>query len=66
MKKNPFHPGPYDQLSQDAIAALRRIKEGQSISARQCLDLEIEDLIQPGLSGWRLTDVGQYRLERGH
>jgi len=66
MRKNPFHPGPYDQLSQDAIGALRRIKQGQSISARQYLDLEIDELIQPGLSGWRLTEVGQYRLERGH
>jgi len=25
-----------------------------------------DELIQPGLSGWRLTEVGQYRLERGH
>ena len=66
MRKNPFHPGPYDKLSDDAIAALRRIKQGQAISSRQYLDLEINDLIQQGLSGWRLTEVGQYRLERGH
>lgn len=65
MKKNPFHPGPLDDLSQDAITALRRIKEGRSITSRQCVELEIEDLIQQGLGGWMLTDIGQYRLDRG-
>jgi len=34
--------------------------------SRQCLELEIEDLIQQGLGGWALTDTGNYRLERGH
>ncbi|HEX4636730.1 MAG TPA: hypothetical protein VH189_11150 [Rhizomicrobium sp.] len=66
MKKNPFHPGPLDDLSQEAITALRRIKEGKSITGRQSLELEIEDLIQQGLGGWVLTDVGRYRLDRGH
>jgi len=66
MKKSPFHPGPMDDLSNEALAALRRIKEGQSITARQCLELEIDELIQQGLGGWMLTDVGHYRLERGH
>ena len=66
MKQNPFHPGPLDDLSQDAIMALRRIKEGRSITNRQCLELEIEDLIRQGLGGWALTDTGSYRLERGH
>jgi hypothetical protein len=55
-----------DDLSNEALAALRRIKEGQSITARQCLELEIDELIQQGLGGWMLTDVGHYRLERGH
>lgn len=66
MKKSPFHPGPLDQLSQDSITALRRIKQGECITARQYLELEIEDLIRPGLSGWMLTDAGHYRLEKGH
>jgi hypothetical protein len=66
MKKNPFHPGPPDDLSQDAIMALRRVRGGLSITSRQCLELEIEDLIQQGLGGWALTDTGNYRLERGH
>ena len=65
MKKSPFHPGPLEQLSQESIAALRRISCGESITARQYVELEIEDLIRPGLSGWMLTDVGQYRLEKG-
>jgi len=65
MKKSPFHPGPLDLLSQEAVAALHRIKSGESITARQYLELEIEDLIRPGLCGWMLTDAGHYRLEQG-
>ncbi|HTC84352.1 MAG TPA: hypothetical protein VK683_08345 [Rhizomicrobium sp.] len=65
MKKNPFHPGPLEDLSQEALAALRRIKEGESIATRQYLELEIDELIRRGLGGWMLTDVGHYRLERG-
>ena len=66
MKKNPFHPGPLDDLSHEAITALRRIKDGHSIADRQRLELEIEDLIEQGLGGWVLTDVGRFRLDRGH
>jgi hypothetical protein len=29
------------------------------------VELEIEDLIEEGLAGWVLTDVGSYRLDRG-
>ena len=65
MKKNPFHPGPLETLTQEALCDLRRIKNGESLTGRQYLRLEIDDLIRPGLSGWMLTDVGQYRLERG-
>ena len=65
MKKSPFHPGPLDRLSQEAVAALHRIRRGESITARQYLELEIDDLIRPGLNGWMLTDVGHYRLEKG-
>jgi hypothetical protein len=65
MKKCPFHPGPVDALSDDCIKALRRIKEGHSITDRQYIELECDELIRQGLSGWMLTDVGQYRLERG-
>jgi hypothetical protein len=65
MKKSPFHPGPLDHLSQESITALRRIKCGESITARQYVELEIEDLIRPGLSGWMLTDIGHYRLDKG-
>jgi hypothetical protein len=65
MRKNPFHPGPLEQLSQESLAALHRIKRGERITARQYVELEIEDLIRPGLTGWMLTDIGAYRLERG-
>ena len=65
MKKSPFHPGPLETLSDDCIKALRRIKEGHSITDRQYLELECDELIRQGLSGWMLTDVGHYRLDRG-
>ena len=65
MKRSPFHPGPIDALPQEAVAALRRIKEGRSITDREYLKLECDELIRPGLRGWMLTDAGQYRLERG-
>lgn len=65
MRKSPFHPGPLEALSDDCIKALHRIREGQSITDRQYVELECGDLIRQGLSGWMLTDVGQYRLERG-
>ena len=65
MKKSPFHPGPLDTLSQDCIAALHRIKRGESITTRQYVELECDELIQQSLSGWMLTEVGNYRLERG-
>ena len=66
MRKNPFHPGPLGDLSPEALSALRRIREGKSVASRQCVELEIEDLIEEGLAGWVLTDVGSYRLDRGH
>jgi len=65
VKKNPFHPGPAEVLSDECINALRRIKEGQSITDRQYVELECDELIRPGLRGWMLTDIGHYRLERG-
>ena len=65
MKKSPFHPGPLETLTQEALSDLRRIKNGESITTGQYLRLEIDDLIRPGLEGWMLTDVGQYRLEKG-
>ena len=65
MEKSPFHPGPLETLTQEALSDLHRIKKGESLTARQYLRLEIDDLIRPGLNGWMLTDVGAYRLDRG-
>jgi hypothetical protein len=65
MKTSPFHPGPLETLTQEALSDLRRIKNGESITTGQYVRLEIDDLIRPGLKGWMLTDVGQYRLEKG-
>jgi hypothetical protein len=65
MQKSPFHPGPLETLTQEALSDLHRIKNGESLTARQYLRLEIDELIRPGLNGWMLTDIGHYRLERG-
>ena len=66
MRKSPFHPGPLDALTQECLEDLRRIKQGEALTARKYVRLEVDELIQQGLDGWMLTEVGQYRLERGN
>jgi hypothetical protein len=65
MSKSDFFLGPPRNLIRDELEALLQVKTGVRISDVLSHRLELRDLIEKGLSGWRLTLAGEYRLAAG-
>ena len=49
-------------LTKDELEALLHIKAGARVSEWACTKLELADLIEKGLGGWKLTKAGEFRL----
>jgi hypothetical protein len=65
MKKNPFHPGPLEELTAQEIEALSSIQHGGKVADAMYHRLEMLDLAQECLCGWALTPEGDWRLGVG-
>ena len=65
MSKSDFFLGPPRDLVRDELEALSQVKTGVRISVALCHRLELRDLIEKGLGGWKLTLAGEYRLAAG-
>jgi hypothetical protein len=62
MSTSDFFLGPDRDLTNDEIKALTDIKAGVQISQQICHKLELENLVERRLGGWRLTQAGEFRL----
>ena len=65
MSKSDFFLGPPSNLIRDELEALSQVKTGVRISDALSHRLELRDLIEKGLGGWKLTLAGEYRLAAG-
>jgi hypothetical protein len=66
VKAHPFYPSLAVDLTPIDLQALQQIDVGERISAALYTRLEALEMIEKGLSGWRLTEQGSYRLVAGH
>jgi hypothetical protein len=60
-----FFLGPDRDLTNDEIKALTDIKAGVLLPQLTCHKLELENLVERRLGGWRLTQAGEHRLTAG-
>ena len=65
MNTSQFYLGPERSLTKDELEALLNVKAGVRVSEWHYTKLESADLIAKGLSGWKLTDTGEFRLAAG-
>jgi|HubBroStandDraft_2_1064218.scaffolds.fasta_scaffold2315960_1 hypothetical protein len=65
MNTSGFFLGPDSALTKDELEALAHVKAGARVSEGAYQRLEIVDLVEKGLGGWKLTDAGEYRLAAG-
>ena len=63
--KTDFFWGPERDLTKDELAALTDVKAGVRVSEWWYRKLEVADLIEKGLGGWKLTKAGEFRLAAG-
>jgi len=65
MMKSDLFLGPPRDLTDEELKALRTVRSGTRISGNIRTRLELRDLIQEGLNGWKLTTAGELRLSAG-
>jgi hypothetical protein len=65
VKAHPFYPSLAVDLTPIELQALQKIDAGERVSATLYARLEALEMIEKGLSGWRLTEQGSYRLVAG-
>ncbi len=65
MTKSDFFLGPPRDLTRDELEALLHVKAAVRISDALYYKLELRDLVEKGLSGWKLTQAGEHRLAAG-
>jgi hypothetical protein len=65
MNTSGFFLGPDRVLTKDELEALVHVKAGVRISERAYTKLEVAELIEKSLEGWKLTQGGEYRLASG-
>jgi hypothetical protein len=65
MNTSGFFLGPDRDLTSDELEALLNVKAGVLVSAWWYARLEMADLVEKGLNGWKLTQAGEYRLAAG-
>jgi hypothetical protein len=65
MTNSDFFLGPPKDLAKDELEALMHVKAGVRVSEWAYQKLELADLIEKGLGGWKLTTAGEHRLRAG-
>ena len=60
-----FFLGPIRDLTKDELEALMNVKAGVRVSEWAYTKLELDDLVEKGLGGWKLTQAGEHRLAAG-
>ena len=65
MNTSGFFLGPDRELTKDELEALLNVKAGVLNSEWAYNRLEMAELIEKGLGGWKLTRAGEYRLRAG-
>ena len=65
MTKSDMFLGPPCDLTGEELKALLHVKAGVRIFEGQYYKLELGDLIEKGLGGWKLTQSGEFRLAAG-
>ena len=60
MNKSPFFLGPDRDLTREELEALLYVKQA-SASLNAYAKLEIAELIEKGIYGWKLTKAGAFR-----
>jgi hypothetical protein len=65
MNDSGFYLGPDRVLAKEELEALTSVKAGVRISEWFYTKLEVAELIEKGLGGWKLTAGGEYRLRAG-
>ena len=63
--KSDFFLGPDRDLTKDEIEALLHVKAGVRLSEWAYTRLQMADLIESGIYGWKLTQAGDCRLAAG-
>jgi hypothetical protein len=65
MMKPDFFLGPDKDLTKDELEALLHVKAGVRVSEWAYTKLEMVELVEKGLRGWKLTQAGEHRLAAG-
>jgi hypothetical protein len=65
MTTSDLFLGPPRDLTSQELEALLHVKAGARISEALYYRLELRDLVEKGLGGWKLTQAGEYRLAAG-
>ncbi len=65
MTKSDFFLGPDRDLTKDEIEALLHVKAGVRVPDWAYTKLQMADLIEMGIYGWKLTKAGDFRLATG-
>ena len=65
MNRSEFFLGPDRDLASDELEALHKIKAGVALPHLTCHKLELENLVERRLGGWKLTPTGEHRLAAG-
>ena len=65
MNRSDFFLGPDRDLTSDEIEALLNVKAGVKLPHLTCHKLELENLVERRLGGWKLTQTGEHRLAAG-
>lgn len=65
MTKSDFFLGPDRDLTKDEIEALLHVKAGVRVPDWAYTKLQMADLIETGIYGWKLTEAGALRLAAG-
>ena len=65
MTNSDLFLGPPRDLTAEELQALLHVREGVRISEGLYYRLELRDLVEKGLGGWKLTLAGKHRLVAG-
>ena len=65
MRRSQFFLGPEKELTKDELEALMNVKAGVRVSDFYYTKLQMADLVESGIHGWKLTWAGECRLATG-
>ena len=65
MSKSDLFLGPDRDLTKDELEALLHVKAGVRVPDWAYTKLQMADLIEMGIYGWKLTEAGNFRLAAG-